>query len=240
MHLAVTPTVVFDLDGTLVDTVPDIAAALDRALERYPSCATSPKDAAAMMGDGLATFFWRALVAKRLHLPAEEASEALRNFVAAYRRAPATLSRVYPGIRHLLEELRERGIQTAVCTNKLEPIALNILDQLGLLVLFDAVVGFRDDRPKKPDPIPLLDAIERAGGSRERALMIGDSEADSGAAAAIRIPAILVSYGYCPIAVRTLPAARHVDDAFELRGEVLNFVRANTNEHVRGFGRKSQ
>lgn len=227
MHLPVTPTVVFDLDGTLVDTIPDIAAALDKALARYPSCATSPRDAAAMMGDGLTTFFWRAIVAKRLHLPAEEAAEALRNFIATYRREPATLSRVYPGIRSLLDELREQGVHTAVCTNKNEPIALTILDRLGILGLFDAVVGYRDDRPKKPDPIPLLDAIERAGGSPERALMVGDSEPDSGAAAAIRIPVILVSYGYCPIPVRTLPATRHVDDAFELRREVLQVIGAN-------------
>lgn len=224
MNLSATPTVVFDLDGTLVDTVPDIAAALDTALRRYPSCVTSPRDAAAMMGDGLATVFWRALVAKRLSLPAEEASEALHNFIAAYSRAPATLSRVYPGIRPLLKELREHGVHTAVCTNKIEAIALKILDQLGILGFFDAVVGFRDDRPKKPDPLPLLEAIERAGGSREGALMVGDSEPDSGAAAAIGIPVLLVSYGYCPIPVHSLPADRHVDDAFALRDEVLRFI----------------
>lgn len=228
MDLTLTPTVVFDLDGTLVDTVPDIAAALDTALARHPSRATSPADAAAMMGDGLATFFWRALVAKRLHLPAEEATEALRNFITAYNRMPATLSRVYPGIRPLLNELRARGVHTAVCTNKVEPIALKILDQLGLMESFDAVVGHRDDRPKKPDPAPLLEAIERAGGSRKRAMMVGDSEPDSLAAASIRIPVVLVSYGYCPIPVRTLPATRHVDDAFALRDEALRFIGANT------------
>lgn len=229
MQLFVTPTVVFDLDGTLVDTVPDIAAALDTALARYypSSCATSPRDAAAMMGDGLATFFWRALVAKRLRLGAEETTDALRNFLAGYRRSPATLSRLYPGIRSLLEELKEAGIHTAVCTNKIEPIALQILEELGILTLFDAVVGHRDDRPKKPDPIPLCEAIDLAGGSTNRALMVGDSEPDSRAAAAMRIPAILVSYGYCPVPVRTLAASCHVDSVRELRGEVLHFINAN-------------
>ncbi|MGE0022140.1 MAG: HAD hydrolase-like protein [Hyphomicrobium sp.] len=240
MLLAVPPTVVFDLDGTLVDTVPDIAAALDSALQRYPSCVTSPRDAAAMMGDGLGTFFWRALVAKRLRIPAEEATEALQHFLAAYARAPATLSRLYPGIRLLLEEIRGYGARTAVCTNKVEPIALRILDQLDILGLFDAVVGYRDDRPKKPDPIPLLDAIEQAGGSRERALMIGDSQPDSGAAAAARVPVILVSYGYCPIPVHTLPADRHVDDALALRGEVLHFIGANTNGHPSAAFRRAR
>ncbi|WP_295558557.1 HAD-IA family hydrolase [uncultured Hyphomicrobium sp.] len=225
MQHVVTPTVVFDLDGTLVDTVPDIAAALDAALARYPSsCATSAREAAAMMGDGLTAFFWRALVAKRLHLEAEEATDALHDFLAAYRRSPATLSRLYPGIRSLLAELTAAGVHTAVCTNKVEPIALQILDQLGVLKVFDAVVGHRDDRPKKPDPFPLVEAIDRAGGSKHRALMIGDSEPDSRAAAAIGIPVILVSYGYCPVPVRTLTATHHVDDARELRSQILQLI----------------
>lgn len=222
--MPVTPTVVFDLDGTLVDTVPDIAAALDRSLARYGSSPTSAGEAAAMMGDGLSAFFWRAIVAKRLGLGANEAGEAQKRFIDAYKESPATLSRMYPGIRELLFELRRLGVKTAVCTNKYEPIALDILERLGMRSMFDCVVGFRDDRAKKPDPGPLLEAIARAGGKRERALMVGDSGADSGAAIAAFLPAVLVTYGYSHVPVRSLSADYYADNVVDLRSQILTFL----------------
>jgi phosphoglycolate phosphatase len=218
------PTIVFDLDGTLVDTVQDIAAALDRALAPYGCGLTRPEEAASMMGEGLSGFFWRALVAKRLDLPADQAIKTYKRFLNAYRQAPVRHSQMYPGIKALLEDLREAGAHTAVCTNKVEDIALQILEQLHILDLFDAVVGHRGDRPKKPDPLTLLEAIALAGGRRERALMVGDTGADSSAAIAAGIPAILVSYGYSPVQVRALSTDVHVDSVAELRNEVLQFM----------------
>ena len=165
----ITPTVIFDLDGTLVHTVPDIAAALDVALAPYQAGPTSIGDAAAMMGDGLSEFFWKALIAKRINLPATEADATRKRFIEAYAQSPTRLSHVYPGIRTLLKELRERGVHTAVCTNKIERIAVDILERLELRDFFDAVVGSGDDRPMKPDPRPILEAVARAGGRIERA-----------------------------------------------------------------------
>ncbi len=218
------PTIVFDLDGTLVDTVADIAAALDLALAPY-GCSTTPaEDAKSLMGEGLSGFFWRALVAKRLSLPADEAAETFRRFVTAYRQSPVRRSRTYPGIEALLVELREAGAHTAVCTNKVEDISLAILEQLEIIDLFDAVVGHRGDRPKKPDPLTLLEAISLAGGTHYRALMVGDTGADSSAAIAAGIPAILVSYGYSPVQVRALSTDVHVDTVRELRDEILRFM----------------
>jgi phosphoglycolate phosphatase len=218
------PTIVFDLDGTLVDTVADIAAALDSVLARYGCGVTSAGEAAAMMGDGLSTFFWRALVAKRLSLPAEEAARAHQRFVAAYRRSPVRHSQVYPGIGALIEDIRGAGAHTAVCTNKIEEIAVDILVRLDLAHLFDAVVGHRGDRPMKPDPRVLLETIALAGGDRERALMVGDTGADSSAAIAARIPAVLVSYGYSPVHVRALITDFHADSVEELRDVILRFL----------------
>jgi phosphoglycolate phosphatase len=234
------PTIVFDLDGTLVDTVADIAAALDRALTPYGCRSTRTDEAAAMMGEGLSGFFWRALVAKRLSLPADEAAETYGRFIAAYRQAPVRRSRIYPGMAALLGELRDGGAHTAVCTNKVEDIALEILEQLDLLDLFDAVVGHRGDRPKKPDPLTLLEAIALAGGSRDRALMVGDTGADSSAAIAAGIPAILVSYGYSPVQVRALSTDIHVDSVDELRNEILRFMAASEQHRIKAkrFGSK--
>jgi phosphoglycolate phosphatase len=222
--MPITPTIVFDLDGTLVHTVPDIAAALDVALDPYDVTPTSPAEAATMMGDGLSEFFWRALVAKRLDLPALEADAARKHFIDIYGQSPARRSEVYPGIRALLQELRDHGVLTAVCTNKIEEISLDILEQLELRGLFDAVVGARDDRPMKPDPRPLLEAVTRAGGRIERTLLVGDTGADNGAAIAARIPVVLLDYGYSHLPIAALKYGTIVEDAQSLRAAVMAFV----------------
>jgi phosphoglycolate phosphatase len=226
MRLSAPPTVVFDLDGTLVHTVPDIAAALDTALTPYKLAPTSCSEAAAMMGDGLSEFFWRALVAKRLDLPALEADAARKRFISVYSGCPAQLSEVYPGVRELLKELRERGVLTAVCTNKVESIALDILESLRLSHYFDAVVGQRGDRPMKPHPRPVLEAVRRAGGRIERALLVGDTGADNGAAIAARIPVVLVDYGYSHLPISALTYGIIVDSPQSLRRAVMGFVGA--------------
>lgn len=222
----IAPTIVFDLDGTLVDTVDDIARAFDAAIAPYGREPTPTEDAASLMGEGLSGFFWRGLVAKRLSLPAEEAGVVYRTFVTTYRQDPVRHSRAYAGIPELLEELREAGAHTAVCTNKVEDISLEILKRLDLLPLLDAVVGHSGDRPKKPDPLTLLEAIALAGGSRERALMVGDTENDSGAAILAGMPAILVSYGYSPVLIHVVSTDAHVDSVEELRAEILRFMAA--------------
>lgn len=229
MHSLATPTVVFDLDGTLVHTVPDIAAALDCALADYGCGPTSPAEAATMMGDGLSEFFWRALVAKRLALPALEADATRKRFIAAYRKTPAHLSEVYPGIRELLLELRERSVLTAVCTNKVETIALDILRALALTDLFDAVVGSGGDKPMKPHPAPVQHAVARAGGHMERSLLVGDTGADNGAAIAAGIPLVLLTYGYSHFPIGSLRYGTAVDDAAHLREHVLAFVSEDTS-----------
>ncbi len=219
-----TPTILFDLDGTLVHTVPDIAAALDIALGPYDVAPTSAAEAATMMGDGLSEFFWRSLVAKRLNLPAREADAARKQFIKVYSQSPARLAEVYPGIRELLEEVRGLGVLTAVCTNKIEPVAFDILERLQLRGLFDALVGSRDDRPMKPDPRPLLEAVARAGGRIERTLLVGDTGADNGAAIAARIPVILVDYGYSHIPISALTYGTIVNNPEGLRAAVMAFV----------------
>jgi phosphoglycolate phosphatase len=224
MHRATAPTVVFDLDGTLVDTVPDIAVALDRALAPYGATATTPAEAATMMGDGLNEFFWRALVQKRLSLSAQEADAARVRFIAAYREQPARLSQVYPGIRALLLDLRARGAITAVCTNKVEPIARIILDRLGLTPLFDTIVGSGGDRPMKPDPRPLEQAVRQAGGTMSRAILVGDTGADNGAAIAAGVPVVLLTFGYSHVPIRAFKYGAMADNAAELREAVMGFV----------------
>ena len=127
----ITPTVIFDLDGTLVHTVPDIAAALDVALAPYHHGPTSIGDAAAMMGDGLSEFFWKALIAKRINLPATEADATRKRFIEAYASRPPACRMCTPAF-DAPDRVRERGVRTAVCTNKIERIAVDILERLEL------------------------------------------------------------------------------------------------------------
>lgn len=220
----VTPTVVFDLDGTLVDTVPDIAVALDTALQPYAVSQTKLDEAASMMGDGLSEFFWRALASKRLSLPAHEADQARRRFIEHYRQSAAKHSSVYPGIVELLGDLREAGAFTAVCTNKIELIAVDILQGMNLHHFFDAVIGTGDDRPMKPSPLPVLQAVARAGGRIERAMLVGDTVADRGAAIAAGIPLVLTDYGYNHWPVNALKYGTIVDSPRALRNAVMAFI----------------
>lgn len=220
----ITPTIVFDLDGTLVHTVPDIAAALDAALAPYNVPPTGIGEAASMMGDGLSEFFWRALVSKRLNLSAVEADATRRRFIETYARSPTRLSHVYPGVRTLLKELRERGVLMAVCTNKIEPIAADILERLELREFFGAIVGSGNDRPMKPHPGPIREAVARVGGRIERALLVGDTGADHGAAIAAGIPLILLDYGYSHLPIDALTYGIIVDSPLSLHEAVMSFV----------------
>lgn len=220
----VAPTVVFDLDGTLVHTVPDIAAALDTVLVPYGCAPTTSAEAATMMGDGLSEFFWRALVAKRLSLPADEADALRKRFIVAYRANPARRSELYPGIRELLTELQSRGVRLAVCTNKVEPIAIDILKALDLDRYFHAVVGSNDEKPMKPHPRPILEAVARAGGHIGRTMLVGDTGADHGAAIATAIPVALLTYGYSHFPIDALAYGTICDSKETLHATVLAFV----------------
>ena len=222
----ITPTIVFDLDGTLVHTVPDIAAALDVALAPYNVTSTGIREAASMMGDGLSEFFWRALVSKRLNLSAQEADATRRRFIETYAQSPTRLSYVYPGVRELLNELRERGVLMAVCTNKVESIAADILERLELRSYFGAIIGSGNDRPMKPHPSPILEAVARVGGRMERALLVGDTGADHGAAIAARIPLVLLDYGYSHLPIDALTYGIIVDNPLSLYEAVMSFVGA--------------
>lgn len=222
--MLMTPTIVFDLDGTLSDTAADMASAFNAALGQKIRKMMTKTEAITYIGDGVATFFARGLEASGVELSAAERQDLEASFVRNYEQAPARLARLYPGMRQLLLELRCSRANIAVCTNKSEPIALSILRRLEVLHLFDAVVGHLPGAPKKPDPRPLLDVIKRAGGHPSMAVMIGDSEADFGTAQAASVPCILVTYGYSRVPVRSLGATKCVDSPTELNNELKMFL----------------
>jgi len=196
---------VFDLDGTLVDSVPDLANALNEILRARGYASLSDAEVAPMVGDGVPALVARAFEARGGS--AAEAVEALPRYIRIYEANATNLTRPYPGVPETLSMLRRRGYRTAVCTNKLQQASETVLTGLNLAALFDAVAGGDRYPVKKPDKGHLLGLIAELGGSAERAVMIGDSENDAAAAHAAAVPLVMMRYGYARVDPATLGAA---------------------------------
>lgn len=207
------PLLVFDLDGTLVDSEPDLRVALNRMLRERGRPPLSPAEVKGMIGDGVPALVARALTARGAD-PAEIG--ALPRFLQLYEADAARLTRPYPGVPQTLAALRRRGYRTAVCTNKPQRATLAVLQGLELLPLFDGVAGGDRFAVKKPDPGHLLGLIGALGAERERSAMIGDSETDAATAHGASVPLILVRYGYSHIDPEELAAAALIDGFAEL------------------------
>ncbi len=205
---------VFDLDGTLVDSVPDLAAALNVVLREHGRAPLAPTDVAPMVGDGVPVLLARAFAARGGD-PAE-AAEALPQYIQIYEATATVLTRPYPGVRDTLGALRRRGYRTAVCTNKPQQATMAVLAGLDLAPLFDGIAGGDRYPVKKPNPGHLLGLIGELGGSAGRALMIGDSENDAAVAHAAAVPLILLRYGYARANPETLGGAAVLDHFSEL------------------------
>ncbi len=196
----------FDLDGTLVDSLPDMAAALNAALhetglEPFPINAT-----ARMVGHGARLLVQRALIARGQPSDTSSVEALWAAFIRYYDAHPCDLTRLYPGALAALDALAADGWAVALCTNKPEPIARQVLDALGITDRFVSIIGGQDGLPLKPAPDMILLNMCDANVTAERAVMIGDSSADLEAARAAGIPVILMSHGYSSIPVTTLGA----------------------------------
>src|SRR3954451_2641461 len=205
---------VFDLDGTLIDTVPDLANALNHVLREHGHAPFSPREVQAMVGDGIPALVTRGFAGRGAD--AAEASEALPEFLVLYEANAVNLSRPYPGVRDTLVELRRRGYRTAVCTNKAERATLAVLRGLDLMALFDGIAGGDRFAVRKPDPGHLLGLISELGASPAASAMIGDNENDAAAARAAAVPLVLMRYGYARIDPDTLSADALLDRFSEL------------------------
>ena len=188
---------VFDLDGTLVDSAPDIQAALNRLMASRGLPGFSRKEVVAMIGDGVHVLVERALTARGQAFD----QAALDAFVLDYTAHAAVETRPFPGMIEALDELRARGWRLAVCTNKPEAAARELLDALGLLDRLSAVGGGDTFPVRKPHPGHLLSTIAAAGGVPEDSVMIGDHRNDVEAARAAGIPCVFVGWGYGPLAM---------------------------------------
>lgn len=201
------PTVVFDLDGTLVDTAPDLIAALNALFEREGLEPVPFSEARQFIGGGARKLIERGLAAKGRALTTAEGDALYALYVSSYEKRIAELSRPFPGLEDALDELAARGFRLAVCTNKLERLSVKLLDALDLSRRFSAICGQDTFGIQKPDPRILTATVAAAGGNPAAALMVGDSVTDIATARAASMPIIAVDFGYTE-----LPIARHDPD----------------------------
>jgi phosphoglycolate phosphatase len=188
------PVLVLDLDGTLVDTVPDLAAALNRLMTSRGRSPFTLPETASMVGDGVAKLVERAFAARGGFPDAD----ALPEFSRDYGAHVAVQSRLYSGVAETLRELVGEGWRLAVCTNKPEAAARALLETLGLAPLLAGIGGGDSFPVRKPDPAHLLATLQAAGGLPGRAVMAGDHANDVIAARGAGMPCIFAAWGYGP------------------------------------------
>lgn len=189
-------TIAFDLDGTLVDTAPDIVGTINVLLVQKGLRPLPPSASHLVIGKGAHWGLERAFQIAGAPRTSSELDQLVTRFRDHYLAHIADGSLPFPGMVEALTRLRAAGAKTVVCTNKITALSHALLAALGLGHLFDAVVGGDAAPAQKPDPRPLIQAIIAAGGDPARAVMVGDAAPDAGAARAAGIPLILVSFGY--------------------------------------------
>jgi phosphoglycolate phosphatase len=208
--------VVFDLDGTLVDSAPDITRALNMTFGPMGVAPFTTPQVHQMIGDGAVTAIKRGMAASGLDLSEADERAALARFYIAYTHVSEDGLGLYPGAHELLGGLQSAGVKLAICTNKAEPVARVALRALGIADYFGSIVGARDTIAKKPAADMVLAALAPFDVAPADAVMVGDSPADYGAGRAAGSKVALVDFGYSRIPVRELGADVVVSSLGEL------------------------
>lgn len=218
------PIVVFDLDGTLIDTAPDLIGTLNLIFRQESLPEISMDQARSLVGAGIRPLIERALTAQGRNLPVEEVDDIFERYIRHYQEHIADASRPFPGLESALDALDREGFRLAVCTNKYETLSVRLLDALGLTQRFAAICGQDTFPMKKPDPQTLRLTIARAGGDPACAVMVGDSETDVTVARAAAIPVIGVDFGYTAIPMAELRPDRLISHFDALQRAVMELL----------------
>jgi len=221
-------TVVFDLDGTLVDTAPDLINALNFILEREGMPPVPLHAARTMIGAGARKLIERGLELDGRVTSVEDISRLTNDFIDYYADHIADASRPFEGLESALDDLSGRGYRFAVCTNKLEWLSKLLLDQLGLSARFAAICGADTFGVSKPDPAILRQTIALAGGQLSSAVMVGDAGPDIGVARRAGIPVIGVEFGYTEIPIADLKPDLLIGHFRDLPAAVESLMAART------------
>ncbi|HET9716540.1 MAG TPA: HAD family hydrolase [Pseudolabrys sp.] len=189
-------TIVFDLDGTLIDTAPDLVDTLNVIFAREGLSPLPYEIARKLVGGGAKGMIARGIAAEGRVLPEARMEQLFADFVTYYSEHLTDRSRPFPGLRDSIASLLASGYRLAVCTNKLEKLSVRLLEQLQLAEHFEIICGQDTFGVQKPDPEVLRRTISAAGGVLERSVMVGDSITDIRTARAAGVPIIAVDFGY--------------------------------------------
>lgn len=198
------PLVVFDLDGTLIDTAPDLVASLNHTIAAYGLEPVSYEDLTHLVGHGARAMIERSFRLRGHPLDEGEVPAMMDRFIEHYLTGMPGESQPYPGLTTSLDRLRDAGMTLAVCTNKMESLARPLIEGLGLSAYFAAITGGDTFPVRKPDPAHLTGTVELAGGDIRRTVMVGDSLNDLKVAVNAGVPSIGVPFGYSDVPIETL------------------------------------
>jgi phosphoglycolate phosphatase len=221
-------TIVFDLDGTLVDTAPDLIGALNVILEREGMPPVPLQSARTMIGAGARRLIERGLELDGRNTTVADIDRLTSDFIDYYAAHIADASRPFEGLEAALDDLATRGYRFAVCTNKLEWLSKRLLDRLGLSGRFSAICGADTFGVSQPDPAILQQTVARAGGQLSSAIMVGDAGPDVGVARRAGIPVIGVAFGYTEVPMAELKPDRLIDRMSQL-GEAVESLMLSRN-----------
>jgi phosphoglycolate phosphatase len=233
-------TIVFDLDGTLVDTAPDLIGTLNVIFTQHRLPAVPFETARALIGGGARAMIERALAREGRSCSPADVDALYVPFVTHYAAHIADRSRAYPHVEGALDRLAQAGHRLAVCTNKLEWLSRSLLYSLHLAGRFAAICGQDTFGVQKPDPEIFRQTVRRAGGDPERAIMVGDSATDIRTARAASAPVVAVDFGYTDVPVLTLKPDRVISSFAALPEAVADLGRAKNVVDDQAFiGHKS-
>ncbi|MGL4261518.1 MAG: HAD hydrolase-like protein [Afipia sp.] len=218
------PLIVFDLDGTLVDTAPDLVGALNFVLQREGLPLVPVASARTMIGAGARKLIERGLELEGRAMSVADIDRLTDDFIAYYKDHIADASKPFEGLNAALDELEGRGFKFAVCTNKLEGLSRLLLAELDMTARFAAICGADTFGVAKPDPTILRQTIARAGGEVSRSIMVGDSGPDVGVARRAGIPVIGVEFGYTEVPIAELKPDIVIGHMRELPRAVENLL----------------
>jgi phosphoglycolate phosphatase len=222
-------TIVFDLDGTLVDTAPDLAEATNYVLSTLGLDRINELEIRPFVGHGALAMIDGAVKAHGRKLSERELHDLFEVFLVYYSAHIADYSAPYPHVIAALDGLRAEGATLAVCTNKMEKQAHAVLKAMKLDGYFAAVTGRDSLGAYKPDPRHLTETIALAGGNQKSSIMIGDSETDIRTAKAASVPIVAVSFGYSVDPVASFGPDTIIDDYRDLRAALDRVTEASVS-----------
>ena len=222
--------VVFDLDGTLIDSVPDVISAMNRLLAEEGRPVITRDEGRNMVGDGAKALVERAYSATGTVPEAVAIDELTRRYVDLYHRFPVEETTIYPGVREVLQQLSTAGVKMGICSNKPHVMTELVLTRLDLASFFGAIIGGDMLPVRKPDAGHIHAVLDAMGCARDGAIYVGDSPTDVAAARNARLPVVAVSYGYSKVPAAELGADALIDHFAQLPDVLVRFGNHRTDE----------